>query len=92
MKSRIEFRALGLPGCDIFDVLPDTIRHLYTDPAEFIDGDHPAVEDLAKSAVGANAGERVPAKFLMREMARDYANLLGEDLTGRDTEREAAEG
>ena len=25
----------------------------------------------------------VPAKFLMREMARDYANMQGEDLTGR---------
>jgi transglutaminase-like putative cysteine protease len=34
----------------------------------------------------------VPAKFLMREMARDYANLVGEDLSGRDMEKEAAEG
>ena len=34
----------------------------------------------------------VPAKFLMREMARDYANLVGEDHTGRDMEKEAAEG
>ena len=34
----------------------------------------------------------VPAKFLMREMARDYANMLGEDLSGRDMEQEAAEG
>jgi hypothetical protein len=34
----------------------------------------------------------VPAKFLMREMARDYANMQGEDLSGRDMEREAAEG
>ncbi|WP_246800282.1 transglutaminase domain-containing protein [Bradyrhizobium sp. ERR14] len=33
----------------------------------------------------------VPAKFLMREMARDYANMQGEDLSGRDMEREAAE-
>ena len=33
----------------------------------------------------------VPAKFLMREMARVYANMLGEDLSGRDMEREAAE-
>ena len=31
----------------------------------------------------------VPAKFLMREMARDYANMQGEDLSGRDMEREA---
>jgi hypothetical protein len=40
MKSRIEFRARGLLGCGISDVLPDT---------------------------------------LMREMARDYANMLGEE-------------
>ena len=33
----------------------------------------------------------VPAKFLMREMARDYANMQGEDLSGRDMEQEAAE-
>lgn len=34
----------------------------------------------------------VPAKFLMREMARDYANMQGEDLSGRDMEREAEQG
>jgi hypothetical protein len=34
----------------------------------------------------------VPAKFLMREMARDYAGLVGEDLSGRDMEKEAAGG
>ena len=34
----------------------------------------------------------VPAKFLMREMARDYAHMQGEDLSGRDMEREAVEG
>lgn len=34
----------------------------------------------------------VPAKFLMLEMARVYPNLVGEDLTGRDMEQEAAEG
>jgi len=33
----------------------------------------------------------VPAKFLMREMARVYAGMLNEDLSGRDVEREAAE-
>lgn len=33
----------------------------------------------------------VPAKFLMREMARDYAGMQGEDLSGRDMEREAQE-
>jgi transglutaminase-like putative cysteine protease len=34
----------------------------------------------------------VPAKFLMREMARDYGSMQGEDLSGRDMEREAVEG
>jgi hypothetical protein len=34
----------------------------------------------------------VPARFLMREMARDYAHMQGEDLSGRDMEREAAQG
>ncbi|MDE2375822.1 transglutaminase family protein [Bradyrhizobium sp.] len=34
----------------------------------------------------------VPAKFIMREMARDYAQMQGEDLSGRDMEKEAAEG
>jgi len=34
----------------------------------------------------------VPAKFLMREMARNYASMQGEDLTDRDMEREAAQG
>ena len=32
----------------------------------------------------------VPAKFLMREMARDCANMQGENLSGRDMEQEAA--
>jgi transglutaminase-like putative cysteine protease len=84
--------------------LPDTIRHLYTDPAEFIDSDHPAVQDFAKAAAPANAGEREIASLLYKtvrdgirynpyvNMARDYANLLGEDLTSHDIEREAAEG
>lgn len=31
----------------------------------------------------------VPAKFLMREMARDYANMQAEDLSSRDMEQEA---
>jgi transglutaminase-like putative cysteine protease len=34
----------------------------------------------------------VPAKFLMREMERNYANLVGEELSGRDMEREVAQG
>jgi hypothetical protein len=33
----------------------------------------------------------VPAKFLMLEMARGYANMQGE-VSGRHMEREAAEG
>ena len=33
----------------------------------------------------------VPANFLMREMARDYANMQGEDLSGREMQRETAE-
>jgi hypothetical protein len=31
----------------------------------------------------------VPAKFLMREMAREYTGMQNEDLSGRDMEREA---
>ena len=31
----------------------------------------------------------VPAKFLMREMARDYADMQAEDLSRRDMEQEA---
>ncbi|MCC0003080.1 MAG: transglutaminase family protein [Methylobacteriaceae bacterium] len=34
----------------------------------------------------------VPAKFLMRQMARDYAQMTSEDLSSRDMEKEAAEG
>jgi transglutaminase-like putative cysteine protease len=34
----------------------------------------------------------VPVKFLMREMARQYAHMLGEDFAGRDMERESTEG
>ena len=33
------------------DVLPDTIRRLYTDPGEYIDSDHPTVQDFARAAV-----------------------------------------
>jgi hypothetical protein len=33
----------------------------------------------------------VPARFLMREMARAYPDMHGEDLSGRDMEREANE-
>jgi hypothetical protein len=34
----------------------------------------------------------VPVKFLIREMARDYASMQAENLSERDMEREAAEG
>jgi hypothetical protein len=32
----------------------------------------------------------IPAKFLMQEMARDYANMQVEDLSGRDLQQETA--
>ena len=60
--------------------LPDTIRHLYTDPAEFIDSDHPAVEHFARAAAPANAGAREKASLLYKSV-RDgirynpYVNL-----------------
>ena len=38
--------------------LPDTLRRLYTDPGEFIDSDHPAVQDFANDAVSAQASDR----------------------------------
>ena len=34
----------------------------------------------------------VPAKFLIQEMARDYAKMHSEDLSGRDMEKEAQRG
>ena len=37
------------------EILPDTIRRLYTDPAEYIDSDHPAVQQFARAAVPAGA-------------------------------------
>jgi hypothetical protein len=43
--------------------LPDTISRLYTDPAEYIDSDHPAVEAFAHGAVPAGAGARETASL-----------------------------
>ena len=40
------------------DILPDTIRRLYTDPGEYIDSDHPAVQQFAEDAVRADASVR----------------------------------
>src|SRR5262249_27348319 len=40
------------------ELLPDTIRRLYTDPGEYIDSDHPAVQDFARSSVPVDAGDR----------------------------------
>ena len=48
------------------DILPDTIRHLYTDPGEYIDSDHPAVVQFAKSAVPAGASDREKASLLYK--------------------------
>lgn len=46
------------------DVLPDALRRLYTDPGEYIDSDHPAVEAFAADAVPAHAGDRDKASGL----------------------------
>ena len=40
------------------NVLPDTIRRLYTDPGEYIDSDHPAVRDFTCTAVPAVLGHK----------------------------------
>ena len=36
--------------CYMTDILPDTLRRLYTDPGEYIDSDHPAVQAFAGAA------------------------------------------
>lgn len=38
--------------------LPETISRLYTDPGEYVDSDHPAVEAFARAAAPADAGAR----------------------------------
>jgi len=48
----------------VTNLLPDTIRRLYTDPGEYIDSDHPAVQEFARAAVPANASEREKARLL----------------------------
>ncbi len=43
------------------EILPDTIRRLYTDPAEYIDSDHPAVVAFAQTTAPAGAsGSALP--------------------------------
>jgi hypothetical protein len=46
------------------EILPDTIRRLYTDPGEYIDSDHPSVRDFANTAVAGDAGDREKASLL----------------------------
>ena len=48
------------------DLLPDTLRRLYTDPGEYIDSDHPAVSDFARAAVAADASDRDKAGLLYK--------------------------
>jgi transglutaminase-like putative cysteine protease len=48
------------------NVLPDTIRRLYTDPGEYIDCDHPTVRDFASAAVPANASDREKSSLLYK--------------------------
>ena len=48
------------------DILPDTIRRLYTDPGEYIDSDHPAVRQFAETAVAADASAREKASVLYK--------------------------
>jgi transglutaminase-like putative cysteine protease len=48
------------------DVLPDTIRRLYTDPGEYIDSDHSLVQNFARTAVPAGASEREKASLLYK--------------------------
>jgi len=51
--------------------LPDVIRRLYTDPGEYIDSDHPAVEAFARAAVPADASDREKASLLYRVVRDD---------------------
>ncbi len=48
------------------DVLSDTMRRLYTDPGEYIDSDHPAIQRFRHAAVPADAGDREKASLLYR--------------------------
>ena len=44
--------------------LTDTISRLYTDPGEYVDSDHPAVEAFARAAVPRGASTREIASRL----------------------------
>jgi len=48
------------------EILPDTIRRLYTDPAEYIDSDHPSVVAFAQGAVPSGASDREKASLLYK--------------------------
>src|SRR5215475_9443531 len=48
------------------ELLPGTICRLYIDPGEYIDSDHPAVQDFAKAAAPANAADREKASLLYK--------------------------
>src|SRR6201995_295236 len=48
------------------DIPPDTIRRLYTDPGEYIDSDHPAVQQFAANSVRADASPREKASVLYK--------------------------
>jgi len=66
INYRIEFSERPLLSCGMTNVLPDTIRRLYTDPGEYIDSDHPAVEEFARVAVAAGASDRDKASGLYK--------------------------
>ena len=48
------------------DILHDTLRRLYTDPGEYIDSDHPSVQNFAGAVVAADASDRDKASLLYR--------------------------
>ena len=62
------------------DILPGSEARLFTDPAEYIDSDHPAVEAFAKAHAPADAPDREKARLLYKAV-RDgirynpYANM-----------------
>jgi len=73
-----------LLDCRMTDILPDTLRRLYTDPGEYIDSDDPSVAAFARSAVAADASQRDTASLLYRAV-RDgirynpYVNMRSAD-------------
>ena len=46
------------------DMLPDALRRLYTDPADYIDSDHSSVVAFAHAAVGPADSAREKASKL----------------------------